>query len=204
MGRWVLHELIPDRTCAQMACAPYVNRTTWLARGLCPYMLGVATSPLETCARRVWSRAWSRVWSRVVSRLVSRDLARTVLSLGKTGPHAIVVSMRQTLSEIRACILQRLFVRTVPTSSLYILRLMPSCPNDHLGDSRVFSSWEECKVFLTIAMVDLVSGFKGIAVCPLNSTPVMRHDFATRFLPQGVLYATEMFLKTFAIYMSTL
>merc|ERR1712087_442090 len=37
-----------------------------------------------------------------------------------------------------------------------------------------------------------------------NSTPVMRHDFATRFLPQGVLYATEMFLKTFAIYMSTL
>merc|ERR1712087_542977 len=43
-----------------------------------------------------------------------------------------------------------------------------------------------------------------IAVCPLNSTPVMRHDFATRFLPQGVLYATEMFLKTFAIYMSTL
>merc|ERR1712087_985994 len=52
--------------------------------------------------------------------------------------------------------------------------------------------------------LDLVSGFKGIAVCPLNSTQVMRHDFATRFLPQGVLYATEMFLKTFAIYMSTL
>merc|ERR1719427_642642 len=104
-------------------------------------------------------------------------------------------------------LLLREYYAVIPRVTSYLLcpvaGMMPSCPNDHLGDSRVFSSWDTYRYF-HLSYGKGSQWIQGIAVCPLNSTPVMRHDFATRFLPQGVLFSTEMFLKTFATCVSIL